>query len=91
MIKSFWHKGLKELYVTRKCARIRPDLQERCYERLSVIDAARSLQALNLPGLHLHPLRGRPVRHSIRVNGPWRITFEWVAGDAWRLDLEQYH
>jgi plasmid maintenance system killer protein len=25
------------------------------------------------------------------VNGPWRITFEWIDGDVVRIDLEQYH
>jgi plasmid maintenance system killer protein len=28
---------------------------------------------------------------SIHVNGPWSITFEWEKGDAFRVDLEQYH
>jgi proteic killer suppression protein len=32
-----------------------------------------------------------PKRYAISVNGPWRITFEWMEGDAWRVDLEQYH
>ena len=39
----------------------------------------------------LHPLRGTPKRYALSVNGPWRITFEWVEADAWRVDLEQYH
>lgn len=30
------------------------------------------------------------VVHSLWVNGPWRITFEWIDGDACRVDLEQY-
>ena len=38
-----------------------------------------------------HALKGRPKRYAISVSGPWRITFEWRAGDAERVDLEQYH
>ncbi|MBM3492334.1 MAG: plasmid maintenance system killer protein [Alphaproteobacteria bacterium] len=35
--------------------------------------------------------RGKPRRHAIAVNGPWRITFEWADGEASAVDLEQYH
>jgi hypothetical protein len=37
-----------------------------------------------------HGLEGKPKRYRIHVNGPWCITFEWVEGGAWRVDLEQY-
>ena len=30
-------------------------------------------------------------RHTISVNGPWRITFEWDGENAVKVDLEQYH
>ena len=32
-----------------------------------------------------------PTRYTLHVSGPWTITFEWIDGDAWRVDLEQYH
>ena len=32
-----------------------------------------------------------PVRYTVHVNGPWCITFEFDAGDALRVDYEQYH
>jgi len=44
-----------------------------------------------IPGFDPHLLHGKPSRYAIKVNGPWRITFEWIDGDAWRVDLEQYH
>lgn len=59
--------------------------------RLQTLQAARSLADLKIPGWRLHPLRGKPVRWAIAVNGPWRITFEWNGKDAFRVDLEQYH
>jgi toxin HigB-1 len=46
---------------------------------------------LNIPGFQFHPLRGKPLRYSVHVNGPWCITFEFHDGDAWRVDLENYH
>lgn len=56
------------------------------------MDAADTLDAVNVPGFDLHALKGyRPTRYSLHVNGPWCVTFEWDAGDALRVDLEQYH
>ncbi len=70
---------------------MRADLVERCRARLSALKQAHSLEDLNLPGWRLHPLHGQPKRYALAVNGPWRITFEWRDGDAWHVDLEQYH
>ena len=91
MIKSFRHKGLEELFLTGHTRRIHPSLHRRCLRRLDALDQAESRQELNLPGFGFHPLRGKPQRYSLHVNGPWCITFEWIRGDAYRVDLEQYH
>ena len=91
MIESFTHKGLKELFETGVTKRIRPDSVQRCSDRLEILDAASSLESLNLSGYQFHPLHTRPVRHSIHVNGPWCITFRWDAGRVLKVDLEQYH
>jgi len=91
MIRSFRHKGLRDLYMNGTSAGVRPDLQKRALRLLSALNQAQSLKDLNIPGFGLHPLHGTPKRHALSVNGPWRITFEWIEGDAWRVDLEQYH
>lgn len=91
MIESFRHKELKELFETGKSGKLPPALCQRCIDCLDILDAATGLRDLNLPGNDLHPLRTKPVRHSIHVNGPWCITFEWEAPQAKRVDLEQYH
>lgn len=70
---------------------IRTDLIKRCRRRLAALDVADSLEDLNIPGFNFHGLHGKPKRYSIHVSGPWRITFEWIDGDAFRVDLEQYH
>ncbi|CDQ09665.1 Plasmid maintenance system killer protein (fragment) [Acidithiobacillus ferrivorans] len=36
-------------------------------------------------------MEGKPKRYTVHVNGPYCITFEWWDGDAWRIDLENYH
>lgn len=91
MIESFWHKGLAELFHSGRSAKVDPRLKQRCIDVLDALEAAKSLRDLNLPGFQLHQLHTEPVRHSIHVNGPWAITFEWKAPKAYRVDLEQYH
>jgi proteic killer suppression protein len=47
---------------------------------------------MNIPGFRLHPLKGsHEGRWSITVNGNWRMTFEFVDGNAYVLDYEDYH
>ena len=91
MLRSFRHKGLRDLYGNGASAGVRPDLQQRVLRLLHVLHQAQSLKDLNIPSFGLHPLQGTPKRYALSVNGPWRITFEWIEGDAWRVDLEQYH
>jgi proteic killer suppression protein len=91
VIRSFRHKGLHELFDAGRSARVRPDLWERARRRLDALHRARNLMEMNVPGFDFHPLRGKPRRFSVHVNGPWCITFEWIDGDVLRVDLEQYH
>jgi proteic killer suppression protein len=91
VIKSIRHKGLARLFQEDNVSGLRSDLVKRCRSRLTALDVAESLADLNVPGFNFHRLRGKPERYSIHVNGPWAITFEWIDGDAWRVDLEQYH
>ena len=91
MIKSFKHKGLSELFEFGGSRRVRQDLQSRCLRRLDALDQADELNDLNVPGFNFHGLQGLSKRYSMHVNGPWCITFEWVEGEALRVDLEQYH
>ncbi len=91
VIKSFRHKGLQELFLKGTSRKIHSSLHRRALRRLDALDHAETQQELNVPGFNLHPLRGRPKRYSLHVNGPWCITFEWRRGEAHRVDLEQYH
>jgi len=91
MIKSFKHKGLAELFERGNTRRIRREMHPRCLRRLGVLEQAESLTDLNVPGFNFHVLQGVPKRYSMHVNGPWCITFEWLEGEAVRVDIEQYH
>ena len=91
MIRSFRHKGLAQFFNDADPAGISVDLADRIRRRLLALHAARKPQDFKLPGFDFHSLKGKPKRYSVHVNGPWCITFEWDDGDAWRVDLENYH
>ena len=91
MIKSWRHKGLRDLFESGHSAKVAPSLQKRIMVRLDAIDAATALRQLDRPGYSFHRLRGQPVRYTIHVNGPWCLTFGWDRSGAIEVDLEQYH
>ena len=91
MIQGFRRKGLEELFRKGGGRRVGADLRERVLRRLDALEQTATLRDLNIPGFDFHPLRGKPQRYSLHVNGAWRITFEWCDGEAWHVDLEQYH
>lgn len=90
-IKTFKHKGLAQLWATDKTALVDKRLHERVLIRLEALDAASKPEDMNLPGFDFHMLNGKPQRFTVHVNGPWCVTFEFDDGDAYRVDLEQYH
>ncbi len=91
MIKSFRHKGLKVLFLEGRSPKVERILHRRILRRLEVLNKATHLNDLKAPGFGFHDLEGKLKRYSIHVSGAWCITFEWIDGDAWRVDLEQYH
>jgi toxin HigB-1 len=92
MIKTFRSKGLADLWSKGTTGKINAKLLDRIMERLDALDAATLVGDLNVPGFDFHPLRGfKPTRYTLHVNGPWCVTFEFHQGDAYKVDLEQYH
>lgn len=91
MISSCRHKGLRDLFLDGVSAKVRADQQKKCLRLLDALDQAVVPEDMNLAGLHFHGLQGKPKRYAVAVNGPWRITFGFVQGEAVDVDLEQYH
>ena len=92
MIRSFRHRGLKRLYERDDASGIRPDLREPVRRILSLLDAASEPEALNLPRLHLHPLKGNLAGFwAVTVRANWRIVFRFEDGNALDVDLVDYH
>ena len=69
------------------------ELQRTMLRKLVVVDAAEALDDLRSPpGNRLEKLKGsRAGQHSIRINDQWRICFRWQDGDAYDVELVDYH
>jgi proteic killer suppression protein len=91
MIGSFRSRGLAQLWASGKSRYIASELQARIIRRLDLLNAAHQPEAMNVPGFDFHALRGKPIRYTVHVNGPWCVTFGWDEQDAIDVDLEQYH
>lgn len=92
MIRTFRHRGLKRLYERGDPSRLRADQAERIALALADLDDAQKPQDLNLPGYRLHRLKGDLKGFwSVRVSGNWRIIFRFEGGDAYDVDLVDYH
>ena len=92
MIKTFKSKALASLWSNDTAKGLDARLQIRILKRLDALNAATRPEDMNLPGFDFHALRGhKPTRYTVHINGPWCVTFEFENGDAYRVDLEQYH
>ena len=68
------------------------DLADRLRRQLDVLNRARSMADMNLPGYRLHRLKGdRAGTWSVSVSGNWRVTLTFDGEDAFEVDLEDYH
>ena len=92
MIKSFKHKGLERFFTKGSTSGIQSVHAKRLRLILGRLHTAAVPQDMNLPGLFLHQLSGKHRgRFSVRVNGNWRVTFEFGGQDASIVDYEDYH
>jgi toxin HigB-1 len=92
VIASFKNRALADLWSTGRTGKIDNRLHERILLRLDRLDACSAPEEMNLPGFDFHALHGfNPIRFTVHINGPWCLTFEFIDGDALRVDFEQYH
>jgi toxin HigB-1 len=93
MIKTFRHRGLERYFSTGDARGLRSDQLNRIRRILGVLEAAASIETLQLlPGTRLHPLKGDLAGNwSVSVSGNWRIIFRFDAGDFYDVDFVDYH
>ncbi len=93
MIKSFASKETEKLFTREFSRKLSQSIQRAARVKLEILDAAESLEDLRVPPSNrLEKLSGdRQGQYSIRINDQWRICFEWRSGDAYRVEIVDYH
>lgn len=93
MIRSFRDRDTERLFNRRPVRKLGTAAQRGALRKLRMVDAAVSLADLRVPpGNRLERLRGDRVgQHSIRINDQWRICFRWHKGDAYDVEIVDYH
>jgi toxin HigB-1 len=93
VIKIFADKNTQELYRAGKSKRLPPDIVKRATRKLEYVDLAASLDDLRVPPSNrLHALKGsREGQHAISINDQWRVCFRFVDGDAYDVEVTDYH
>ncbi len=92
MIRSFRSKALARFAATGSARGLSVQKPDRIMRLLVALNAASKPEALNLPGLRFHALKGGGKgRYAIWASENWRITFGWDDADAVEVDLEDYH
>ena len=92
MIRSFRHKGLEAFFRTGSRAGITARHAARLRLQLGLLDAATGAADMDLPGWHLHALRGeREGSWAVRVDRNWRLVFTFDGADAIGVDYFDYH
>lgn len=92
MIKSFRSRDAQQLHERQPVKRFR-SFERVAQRKLRQLDIASELRDLKSPpGNHLEALRGdREGQYSIRINDQWRICFVWREGDAYDVEIVDYH
>ena len=93
MIRCFVDPETERIWNRERSRKLPPDIQQRAMRRLTLLDTALSLDELgNLRGNRLHALKDdRTGQHSISINDQWRICFVWKDGDAYDVEIADYH
>ncbi|MEL7070062.1 MAG: type II toxin-antitoxin system RelE/ParE family toxin [Cyanobacteria bacterium J06581_3] len=90
-IKSFKSRALKRLYTKGDTAKVQAKHVSKLRRQLARLDKSRVASDMNLPGYRLHQLKGFDNRWAVDVDENYRLTFDFVDGDAYVLDYEDYH
>ena len=93
MIKSFRDRESEKIFKRHLSSRLPQNIQRVARRKLLILDAALELNDLRIPpGNRLEALKGdRKGQHSIRINDQWRVCFKWSAGDAYDVEITDYH
>jgi toxin HigB-1 len=82
-----------DLFTTGRSRRMQPDIVRRAMRRLEYVDLATCIDDLKVPPSNrLHSLKGdREGQYAISINDQWRVCFRFVDGDAYDVEITDYH
>lgn len=91
-IKKFRHKGLRRFFENEDKSGIQAAHSKRISLILDLLDGALSARDVDFPSSDFHSLKGELKEYySVHVNGNWTIIFKFENGDAFDVDLIDYH
>lgn len=93
MIRSFRDRDTEKIFNRQPSRTLPVQIQAVALRKLRMLHRSQSLQDLRAPpGNRLEKLTGdRAGQYSIRINDQWRICFDWRAGDAYNVEIADYH
>ncbi len=93
MIKTFHNKQAEKVFLREEAPKLSRDVYRVALRKLLLLDAAEKLEDLRVPpGNKLEKLAGdRRDQYSIRINDQWRLCFRWEEGDAYEVEIVDYH
>ncbi len=93
VIKTFADRHTQELFAAGRSSRLPPEILRRARRKAEYIDLASSIGDLRVPpGNRLHKLAGdRQGQYAIAINDQWRICFRFEDGDAFDVEITDYH
>ena len=93
VIKSFKDRETQQLFTRQRSRRLPSEIQQVALRKLRMLNNARTLNDLQIPPANrLEKLMGDRVgQYSIRINERWRVCFAWRDGDAYDVEIVDYH
>jgi proteic killer suppression protein len=93
VIKSFRGKDTELIFNKQKSRKIPPPIHRAAYRKLIILHHAKEIRDLKaLPGNHYEELeKERKGQSSIKINDQYRVCFRWDQGDAYDVEIVDYH
>jgi proteic killer suppression protein len=93
MIRSFRETEAENIYARQRSKKLPTDIQQVALRKMRMLNNALNINDLRIPPANrLEKLSGnRAGQYSIRINDQWRLCFEWRDGDAYEVEITDYH
>jgi proteic killer suppression protein len=93
VIRGFKNKDTRSVFLGEFVKGLDGQIQQRAREKLKYLDSAADLRDLMVPPSNqLEALKGdREGQYSIRINKQWRVCFKWQDGEAFDVEIVDYH